>query len=52
MNLQTELFSYIWKTDKNGNNLDEPTDSDNHIIDGIRYVLEMKVGRNTGVFVY
>jgi phage terminase large subunit len=52
INLQTELFSYIWKTDKNNNNLDEPSDSDNHIIDGIRYVLEMKVGRNTGVFVY
>lgn len=52
INLQTELFSYIWKTDKNNNNLDEPQDSDNHIIDGIRYVLEMKVGRNTGVFVY
>ena len=52
MNLQSELFSYIWKTDKNNNNLDEPQDSDNHIIDGIRYVLEMKVGRNTGVFVY
>jgi phage terminase large subunit len=51
-NLQTELFSYIWKTDKNNTNLDEPQDSDNHLIDGIRYVLEMKVGRNTGVFVY
>jgi phage terminase large subunit len=51
-NLQDELQSYIWKTDKNGNNLDEPVDSMNHLIDGIRYVLEMKVGRNTGVFVY
>ena len=52
MNLQNELLSYIWKTDKNNNNLDEPQDNNNHIIDGIRYVLEMKVGRNTGVFVY
>jgi len=51
-NLQEELQSYIWKTDKNGNNLDEPVDSDNHLIDGIRYVLEMKVHRNTGVYVY
>ena len=50
--LQEELLSYIWKTDKNGNNLDEPVDTDNHIIDGIRYVLEMKIGRNTGVYVY
>lgn len=51
-NLQEELQLYIWKTDKNGNNLDEPVDSDNHLIDGIRYVLEMKVHRNTGVYVY
>lgn len=45
-NLQTELQSYVWKTDKNGNNLDEPIDSMNHLIDGIRYVMEMKVARN------
>jgi phage terminase large subunit len=51
-NLQDELLSYIWKTDKNNNNLDEPTDSDNHLIDGIRYVLEMKTSRYTGVYVY
>jgi phage terminase large subunit len=51
-NLQNELQSYSWKVDKNGNNLDEPVDSMNHLIDGIRYVLEMKVGRNTGVYVY
>jgi phage terminase large subunit len=51
-NLLNELQSYIWKTDKNNNNLDEPVDNNNHIIDGIRYVLEMKIGRNTGVFVY
>jgi phage terminase large subunit len=47
-----ELQSYIWKTDKNGNNLDEPVDTNNHLIDGIRYVLEMKLNRNIGVFVY
>ena len=51
-NLHDELQSYIWKTDKNGNNLDEPVDSHNHLVDGIRYVLEMKVHRNTGVYVY
>jgi phage terminase large subunit len=51
-NLINEFQSYIWKTDKNGNNLDEPVDKDNHLIDGIRYVLEMKLGRNMGVFVY
>ena len=52
INLLNELQSYIWKTDKNNNNLDEPVDANNHLIDGIRYVLEMKLGRNTGVFVY
>ena len=51
-NLLNELQSYVWKVVKNGNNLDEPVDNNNHIIDGIRYVLEMKLGRNTGVFVY
>lgn len=51
-NLLNELQSYIWKIDKNNKNLDEPVDSNNHIIDGIRYVLEMKLGRNSGVFVY
>lgn len=50
-NLQTELLSYVWKTDKNGNNLDEPVDDNNHLIDPLRYVLEMKVFRNTGVYV-
>jgi phage terminase large subunit len=45
-NLQNELQSYIWKTDKNGNNLDEPQPGSDHLIDGIRYVMEMKVGRN------
>lgn len=51
-NLINELQSYVWKTDKNNNNLDEPHDSNNHLLDGIRYVMEMKVARNTGVFVY
>jgi len=51
-NLRNELQSYVWKTDKNGNNLDEPVDSNNHLIDGIRYVLEMKIGRPAQVYVY
>jgi phage terminase large subunit len=52
LNLETELLNYVWKTDKNGNNLDEPMDISNHLIDPLRYVLEMKVYRNTGTFVY
>ena len=51
-NLQEELQSYVWKVDKNGNNLDEPIDSSNHCLDSIRYVLTMKLFRNTGVYVY
>ena len=50
-NLLDELNSYVWKNDKNGNNLDEPEDRNNHIIDPIRYILQMKVMRNTGVYV-
>jgi len=51
-NLLNELNSYVWKSDKNGNNLDEPEDRNNHLIDAIRYVLQMKMMRNSGVFVY
>jgi phage terminase large subunit len=51
-NLINELNSYVWKNDKNGNNLDEPEDKNNHLIDAIRYVLQMKMMRNTGVYVY
>lgn len=47
-----ELQMYQWKQDKNGNNLDEPEDKNNHLLDAIRYVLQMKVMRNTGTFVY
>jgi phage terminase large subunit len=51
LNLQMELNSYVWKSDKNGNNLDEPEDKNNHLIDALRYVLQMKIMRNTGVYV-
>jgi len=51
-NLQEELNSYVWKTNKDGQNLDEPIDSNNHLLDPLRYVLTMKVMRNTGVYVY
>ena len=51
-NLQEELMGYVWKIDKNNKNLDEPIDNSNHLIDGIRYVLEMKLNKNTWVGVY
>jgi phage terminase large subunit len=50
-NLLDELNSYVWKIDKNGNILDEPEDKNNHLLDAIRYVLQMKQMRNTGVYV-
>lgn len=50
LNLINEFNSYVWKQDKNLNNLDEPVDSDNHAIDCIRYVLQMKVGRPQNKF--
>lgn len=51
-NLLDELNSYVWKVDKSGNNLDEPSDDNNHLIDGIRYVLEMKLNKNSWVGIY
>ncbi len=44
VNLVNELQQYVWRQDKNGKNLDEPIDAYNHILDGVRYVLQMKVG--------
>jgi phage terminase large subunit len=51
-NLQEELLSYVWKVDKNNKNIDEPIDAHCHIIDPIRYVLETKGNKPTGVYVY
>lgn len=44
INLVNELQQYVWRQDKQGKNLDEPIDAYNHILDGVRYVLQMKVG--------
>ena len=51
-NLLEELNSYVWKQNKDGKNLDEPEDNNNHLLDPIRYVLQMKIMRNAGVYVY
>lgn len=37
-NLKKELYSYVWKKDKNGKMLNEPIDAFNHLIDPLRYV--------------
>ena len=50
-NLLEELNSYVWKQDKNGKNVDEPEDHHNHLLDPLRYILQMKVMRYTGVYV-
>lgn len=50
-NLLEELNSYVWKSDKNGTNVDEPEDHHNHLLDPLRYILQMKVMRYTGVYV-
>ena len=51
INLLDELNSYVWKKDKNNKNIDEPEDHHNHLLDPLRYILQMKVMRNTGVYV-
>lgn len=51
VNLQSELQQYVWKQDKELKNLDEPVDNHNHLIDAIRYVLQMKIGTKKRKFV-
>lgn len=41
-NLWTEYSSYIWATDKDKNPTNDPEDNNNHLIDGIRYVVTGK----------
>jgi phage terminase large subunit len=43
INMIDELNKYVWKQDKNMKNLDEPIDDNNHTIDPVRYILEMKI---------
>ena len=38
-NLIHELKNYSWRKDKQGNIQSEPTDSDNHLIDALRYAV-------------
>lgn len=52
LNLINEFNSYVWKQDKNLNNLDEPVDKDNHGIDSLRYVLQMKIGKKQTKFTF
>lgn len=40
INTQNELRQYHWKKDKDGNATRQPSDKNNHIIDGLRYAYE------------
>lgn len=41
-----ELSSYKWKEDKDGNVIAKPVDTNNHILDALRYALESEMVRN------
>ena len=47
VNLKDELTKYNWKKDKEGNTLNVPIDSHNHLIDASRYAVMMKLGKRT-----
>lgn len=49
-NLIDEFKKYSWKKDKDGNNMDVPEDDNNHLIDAIRYCLEMS-NKNKGKYI-
>lgn len=48
LNLIKELRNYTWAKDKDGNNLNEPIDTFNHILDALRYAVWSKYGQNAG----
>lgn len=45
-NLVREFKTYKWVTDKNGHQLNEPVDFNNHLIDASRYLALMKLNEN------
>jgi len=49
-NLIDEFKKYSWKKDKDGNNMDVPEDDNNHLIDAVRYCLEMS-NKNKGKYI-
>lgn len=44
-NAKNEFQSYKWREDKDGHALNVPIDKNNHLIDAIRYGLEIEMGR-------
>ena len=52
VNLKTELNSYTWATDRDGNVINKPIDMFNHLIDGIRYHEMETVGLKNQIFTF
>lgn len=48
-NIEKEMESYSWKTDKDGNVFDEPVKLDDHLMDAFRYPVQTYGIRNWGV---
>lgn len=46
MNFITEISNYTWDTDKFGNKLNVPIDDFNHLMDAMRYALEMHISNS------
>lgn len=46
-----ELTSYKWREDKDGNVIPKPVDINNHLIDALRYALEMESTERKGISV-
>lgn len=42
-NMANELTLYQWRKDKDGNSLNTPQDKNNHLIDALRYALELEM---------
>ena len=42
-NLIKELSGYKWREDKDGNVIPKPVDMNNHLLDALRYAMEMEM---------
>lgn len=52
MNLLNELDNYVWKTDKDGNLLDDPEKENDHACDAIRYAIYSHLGKRKRSIIY
>ena len=49
VNFLTEISCYAWDKDKFGNAINKPIDDYNHLMDAMRYALEGKIHKPTGI---